>query len=129
MAASIGRELLIKRGSVVIAGVRSKSASINGEAVDITSDDDSGFRTLLSTVGTKSMDLSVEGVTKDATLRAAMLSGSSLLLTDVNLEYPNGDTVSGDFFLTSLEESAPYNEATTFTASLQSSGEFTYVAV
>ncbi len=129
MAANIGRELLIKRGSVVIAGVRSKSASVNGEAVDITSDDDSGFRTLLSVVGTKSMDLSVEGVTKDATLRAAMLSGTSLLLTDVSLEYPNGDTITGDFFLSSLEESAPYNEAATFSASLQSSGEFTYTAV
>lgn len=129
MSASIGREFLIKRGSVVIAGVRSKSVSINGEAVDITSDDDGGYRTLLSTVGTKSMDLSVEGVSKDADLRDAMLSGSTLLLTDVNLEYPNGDTVSGNFFLTSFEESAPYNEATTFTASLQSSGEFTYVAV
>lgn len=128
MAANIGRSFLIKRGSTVIAGVRTKTATVNGEPVDITSDDDSGFRTLLATAGTRSMDLTVEGITKDAELRLAMLSGTSLLLTDVNLEYPNGDTVTGDFFLNTLEETGPYNEAVSFTASLQSSGEFTYTA-
>ena len=34
--------------------------------------------------------------------------------------------MAGDFFLNSLEETGPYNEAVTFTASLQSSGVFTY---
>ena len=128
MAANIGRNFKIKRGSTVIAGVRSKGAAFNGEPVDVTSDDDAGFRTLLNDVGVESIDLSVEGVTKDNDLRSAALSGTSLMLTDVNLEWPNGDTLSGNFFLSSLEETGPTQDAVTFSATLQSSGEWTYTA-
>lgn len=128
MAANIGRNFKIKRGSTVIAGVQSKGAAFNGEPVDVTSDDDAGFRTLLNEVGVESIDLSVEGVTKDNDLRSAALSGTSLMLTDVNLEWPNGDTLSGNFFLSSLEETGPTQDALTFSATLQSSGEWTYTA-
>lgn len=126
MAASAGRELLIKKGVSVIAGVRTKTVTINGEPIDITSDDDSGFRTLLASAGTRSIDLSVEGVTKDATLRAIVAGVSSQLLTDISVEYPNGDTIDGDFYLVNIEESGEYQDALTFSASLQSSGPFTY---
>lgn len=128
MPANIGRELLVKRGSTVIAGLRSKGVAFNGEPVDVTTDDESGFRTLLSEAGTYSIDLSVEGVTKDNDLRAAVLGSTDLMLTDVNIEWPNGDTLSGDFFFASLEETGPYNDALTFSGSLQSSGEWTYTA-
>jgi len=36
--------------------------------------------------------------------------------------------LAGDFFLTSFEETGTYNEAVTFSASLQSSGDWTYTA-
>jgi len=126
MAASAGRELLIKKGVSVIAGVRTKTVTINGEPIDITSDDDSGFRTLLGDAGTRSIDLSVEGVTKDAVLRAIVAGSSSQLLTDISVEYPNGDTIEGDFYLVNIEESGEYQDAVTFSASLQSSGAFVY---
>ena len=126
MPANVGRNLKIKRGGTVIAAVRNKSLSMAGEPIDITSDDDSGFRTLLAEAGQRSIDMSVEGVTKDSVLRTAMLSGSSLLLTDITVEWPNGDGLSGDFFLNSLEESGAYNDAVTFSGSLQSSGEYTF---
>lgn len=126
MPANIGREFVIKRGTTAIAGVRTKSLSFNGEPIDVTTDDDTGFRTLLATAGQKSVDMSVEGLTKDALFREAALSGTSLMLTDITVEYPNGDSLSGDFFLNSVEESGTYNDAMTFTASLQSSGTFTY---
>ena len=126
MAASAGRELLIKKGVSVIAGVRTKTVTINGEPIDITSDDDSGFRTMLATAGLRSIDLSVEGVTKDSTLRAIVAGVSSQLLTDITVEYPNGDTIEGDFYLVNIEESGEYQDALTFSASLQSSGAFTY---
>lgn len=128
MAASAGRELLIKKGVSVIAGVRTKTVTINGEPIDITSDDDSGFRTLLASAGLRSIDLSVEGVTKDATLRAIVAGVSSQLLTDITVEYPNGDTIEGDFYLVNIEESGEYQDALTFSASLQSSGAFTYTS-
>ena len=126
MPANVGRNLKIKRGGTVIAAVRNKTISVAGEPIDITSDDDDGYRTLLSVAGQRSIDMSVEGVTKDSILRTAMLSGTSLMLTDITVEWPNGDGLSGDFFLNSLEESGAYNDAVTFSGSLQSSGEYTF---
>lgn len=126
MAANVGRNLKIKRGTAVIAGVRQKTITANGEPVDITSDDDSGYRTLLDVAGTQSLDISVEGVTKDNDLRAVIMAGGTLMLNDINIEYPNGDTISGDFFLNSVEETGAHNDAVTFSASLQSSGQWTY---
>lgn len=129
MAANIGRELKVKRGSTVIAGVREKSVSVNGEPVDITGDDDGGYRTLLAEVGEKSLDLSVDGITKDNDLRSAIMTGTDLMLTDITVEYPNGDTLTGDFFFNSLEESGSYNDAITFSGGFQSSGAWTFTAV
>lgn len=126
MAQSIGRELLIKKGVAVLASVRTKTVSINKEPVDITTDDDDGFRRLLSVVGQKSIDLSVEGLTTDAVLRALILDGGSILLTDITIEYPNGGVIDGDFALVTHEESGTYNDAVTFSATLQSSGVYTY---
>ena len=128
MAAAKGRELLVKRGSTVIAGIRTKGVAFNGEAIDVTTDDDSGYRTMLSDAGTYSVDLSIEGITKDNDLRATVMAAGSLMLTDISIEYPNGDELSGNFFLTSLEESGTYNDAVTFSGSLQSSGTFTFTA-
>lgn len=126
MAAAKGRLLQILKNGVSIAGVRTKGVAINGEPIDITSDDDGGYRTMLDDPGTMSLDLSIEGVTKDDTLLAAIAAGANLKLTDITINYPDGATMAGDFFLNSLEESGPYNEAVTFTASLQSSGAFVY---
>jgi len=127
MAAAKGRSLLIKKGSTVLAGMRTKGVAINGEPIDITSDDDSGYRTLLSDVGTLSVDLSIEGITKDDTLKALILAGgTSLMLTDITVVYPDGKSLVGNFFLNSLEETGAYNEAVTFSGSLQSSGAWTY---
>ena len=126
MAASSGRELLIKKGASVIAGVRTKTVTINGEPIDVTTDDDSGFRTLLADPATRMIDLSVEGITKDDTLRAIVAGAGPQLLTDITIEYPDGAVIAGDFYLVSVEESGEYQDAVTFTATLQSSGAFTY---
>lgn len=129
MAANVGRELIVKRGSTVIAGLRTKSISFNGEPIDITTDDDSGYRTLLGDPATLSIDMSVDGITKDNSLRNTALSGGTLLLTNINVTFPNGDTITGDFYLASVEESGAYNDALTFSASFQSSGAWTYTPV
>jgi len=126
MAAGYGRELLIKKGSTVIAGVQTKTVSINGEAIDITSDDDSGYRTMLANPGTLSLDLSVEGVSKDATLRTIIANGGSCMLTDITITYADGKVIAGDFFMSSFEDNGTHNDAVKFSCSLQSSGAFTY---
>lgn len=127
MPANVGRNLKINRGSTAIAGIRAKTITANGEPIDVTTDDENGFRTLLSDPAVRSIDISFEGVTKDNELRQVLLTGATtLLLTDINIDYPNGDTLTGDFYFNNLEETGNYNDAVQFSGSLQSSGEWTY---
>lgn len=127
MSAKAGRLLIMKINSVAVAGVKTKSVAINREPIDITSDDDDGYRTLLETPGMISLDLSVSGVTKDATFRAhALEMASPVLLEDVTLEYPDGSQIEGDFFMPSYSESGETAGAITFDATLQSSGTIVY---
>jgi TP901-1 family phage major tail protein len=132
MAAEVGRKFLVifdDNGSAVVAGVRTRSVSINRNPVDITNDDDDGWRGLLAEAGEKQLDISIGGVIKDKYLRAAAMDDSATpVLQGVTLEYPDGDTITGDFFLTTYSESASYNEAITFEASLQSTGVVAYTA-
>lgn len=125
MAANVGRLMTIARGGGVIAGVRTKSFSIANEPIDITTDDDSGYRTLLEESAQRQIDASVEGLTKDDDLVAAALSGT-VLIDDCTITLPSGATITGDFRLNSVEIGAEYNNAITFTAELHSSGEWEY---
>lgn len=128
MAADIGRDAVLKKAATAIAGVTSTGLSVNNEPVDITSNDSAGFRTLLGTTGTASIDISVEGVYTDDVLRDIAFGTATKLLTDVTFDFANGDSLSGDFFLASFEETNPTAEATTFSASFQSSGTYTFTA-
>ena len=129
MAANVGREFLIKDGATVIAtGIRNKTVGITNSRVDITSDDDSGWLTALAIPGEKGVSISFDGITKDASLRETAMSGTSCMLTGVTIEYLDGPTATGDFFIESIEYTGVYNDAVTFTATLSSSGEVTEAA-
>ena len=125
MTAFVGRKATITKGATPIAAIRTRTVSINNEPVDITSDDDNGFRTLLQDPGTKTLDLSIEGVAKDPTLLTNVMSTTDITET-LSILFPTIGTIAGDFVVASFELAAPYNEAATFTASLQSSGAFTF---
>jgi len=126
MGADVGRELLIKKDAVVIcAGISSKSITINNEPVDITNDDDDGWRAYLTKAGVRSLDLSFSGVTKDDTLKT-LCTGETILLEDITVEFPDGSTFEGDFIFASLGESGESGTAITFDATLNSSGIITF---
>ena len=126
MAGFKGTELTLTLAGAAIAGVRTKTVSLNKEPIDVTSDDDAGWRSLLGEAGIKSCDLSVEGVTKSYTVIGSWFSADAPQA--VVLTFPNGATIEGDFMLASLEQTGAYNDAVTFSASLQSTGEVTYTA-
>lgn len=127
MAANVGRELVIKRAGLTIAGVRTKSMTINNEAIDVTTDDDTGFRTLLEEPGQKQIDLSVEGLVKNDDQLAKAANGTSLIDT-YTITFPSGAEISGDFRFNNLEYGAEYNDAISFTSEIQSTGSYTYTA-
>lgn len=129
MPATSGRDFTISKNSVVIAGLRENSVSFDGSPVNTTSKEDSGFRTLGDFSGEKSFDLSASGVLKDDVLQdLAMTHNSTLLLTDVTVDFADGATISGDVFLASAEFAGAHDGENTYTVSLQSSGAWTYTA-
>jgi predicted secreted protein len=107
-----------------ILGVREKGIEINGEAVDVTSDENNGWRALLTEPGQKEISLSISGVTKDDRMKQDWFGNRRMQA--VTLRYPDGATVSGTFFMQSCSDTGPYNDATTFECELLSNGEVTY---
>lgn len=124
MAAFYGRAVEFAWNALPVLGVREKGISINGEAVNVTSDEDDGVQHLLSTDAERSWEISISGVIKDAIFRAAKASGA--IQDTVLITYPDGATISGTFNLAAYSEGLPYNEAVTFQATLQSTGPVTY---
>lgn len=129
MSALVGRKVTFTptNGGAAVIGVRTKSITINNEPIDITSDDDNGFRTLLNEdPAERSIDFTAEGILKDAELINLASAGGSLLISEYEMDIPGIGTFSGDFYFGNLEIGAEYNDAVTFSADIQSSGEFTF---
>lgn len=128
MAASAGRQVIINWGNTspatIIGGVREKGVELGGEPIDITSDDDAGWRTLLALPSQNEVNISLSGVTKDDTLKTAWFSGDRT--EECSIEFADGSIITGTFFLATYNETGTYNEAVTFEATIQSSGVVTY---
>lgn len=131
MAALVGRKVKftpVSGGTAVIGG-RTKNITINNEAIDITSDDDNGFRTLLEDdPALRSIDMSVEGVLKDDALIELASKPGADLQDEYKMEIEGIGEFQGTFHFGTLTLGAPYNDAVTFSASVQSSGQFTYTS-
>jgi predicted secreted protein len=123
----LGRDLVLKKNNVVVATLRAKSMTVGVDNVDVTTDDENGHRTLLAEAGQVNLDISFDGVEEDGIFRGLTLTGGTAQqYTDFTLTWPSGDVLSGTFNLGGYEESGSYNDAVTFSSSLQSSGSWTY---
>lgn len=133
--AAASRDLIIKKDSTALMGINSKSLSLAKEPIDVTTDEDNGFRLLLADAGTKTLDISFSGVTKDTILRTLIMTDQSQLLTDITIQYPPygaqaaGDTITGDFYFNGFTENGGGSDgAVEFDGTLQSSGVWTWAA-
>jgi TP901-1 family phage major tail protein len=128
MPAAIGRATTFYWGTAspleAVAGVREKSVNFGAGPVDVTSDEDSGWRTLLTVAGQQEVNMSVSGILKSNTLKTDMFAGNRTKVAE--LVFPDGGVITGDFYLASYEEGATYNGEQTFTAELQSTGSVSY---
>lgn len=131
MAFVNGRKVAVYQGDVatgtLVSAARTKNMTINNESIDVTTDDASGIRTLLSEPSLQSLDLSVEGLMFDSTVLAKAVSGTAGLET-YTVDIDGIGTIAGDFFLNSFEIGAEYQDAATYSASYQSSGTYTFTA-
>ena len=127
MAAAAGRKLIVRRDGQPIAALRSRTITLNGEPIDITSDDDNGAQTLLPEAGQVSFNISFSGVMKDSDLIASHQAlGASATFEDLEIEFPDGATLAGTFFFASLTITGEYNDAITVEGEFQSSGLATF---
>ena len=126
MAADAGRDLRIKFGSIVVAGARTDSFSVNTETIDITDKDDAGVRTLLDDIATRSVSLSCSGVMVDGTaLATAMTATAGGAAEPMTIEMGSIVSYTGDFIITSFEVTGEQADTITFSMSLESSGAIT----
>jgi TP901-1 family phage major tail protein len=120
--------LVVGTDATLIGALKTKTATINNEPIDSTSDDDNGYRQLIEDVsGTKSVDIKAEGILKDRTTLMEASDGEAAL--DLRFVVPGVVEISGTFKLASFEVGAEMEDSVTFSATFQSSGQFTIGAV
>lgn len=131
MAGFNGRSLTIDWDASTLVGVRTRGVTNNNEMVDVTTDDDAGWRTLLATPGMKSVEVTVGGISSDEVLIAEFYNASTTgetLQIDLPSSLTSPGNVSGTFHLSSFEINGEHDGAVEFSATFQSSGAVTYTA-
>lgn len=130
MAAGAGRDFKMKKATVAVAGLRTTGMTGNAQPIDITDTESGGIREFLADAfGSETLEISADGVTKGTILRAAWFGNAAAKhLSDITLEWPNGDTYAANFILTSYTETGQFEGATEFSCTLQRNGAGTYTA-
>lgn len=125
-----GRDIVIKIAGVPFAVVKEKTLTHNKEAVDVTADEDNGWRRLLPIAGSRSIDASVSGVCDDVNIPLLQNLWINNAFADVTLEYPDGSVAEAEdgFYLNGFEASGSHDGDAAFSATLQSSGIVTITA-
>lgn len=138
MAALGGKDFLLKLGDgagpevfTTIGGLQATSMSINAEAIDVTHQGSSQWKTLIDGAGIKSVSISGNGVfEQDATLAQLRVDLLAQTLRNFRVvEHSTGDYFEGAFKIVSLERAGEYNGAQTWALSLESSGAVAYTSV
>ena len=131
MAAEKGLEFLLKIGATVVAGLRATAFTINGEEVDVTTKDSTGgWRELLAGAGVTSMSITGSGVFQDNSNVAALrVSAIAKTQNAYTILFESGDDYTGQFQVTSIEQSGEFNGEVTYSPSLESSGEIVFTSV
>lgn len=133
MTANVGRTITVYWGTEspqpAVAGIREKSITLSGEAVDITNDDSNGWRQLLDAAQVNGVEMSASGVLLNDTLRADWFAGASTpgsRMQPTTFEYPDGGTVTGTFYLQEYSETGNHDGEITFEATWMSNGVVAY---
>ena len=127
-----GRLVQVKRGTspgTLIPGCRTKSITVNGEGIDITNDDDLGWRKLLDQPAEVSVEISVAGVLTNEVLLTESVSTTDRVQY-TRFEWPGATAgrLDGDFYLSSFGITGEYQGTAVFEATFQSTGVVAFTA-
>jgi len=110
-----------------VGGIQSNGLTINGDPVDITTQDEAPYRELLGDTGMRSMSISGSGIFKDdAGMNTIEDLSNSGEIQDFLFTFANGDTYQGRFQVTSYEYTGGHVEAQTFSISLESASKWVF---
>jgi TP901-1 family phage major tail protein len=114
--------------SVTVGGLRSKTMTINNEAIDVTNHLSEEFKKLADQAGIRSHTISGSGVfTNDANLNhIRRLSYDGVLARFDIIDVTASKKFVGYYKIVSMERAGDYNNEQTYSLSLESSGETTY---
>lgn len=130
-----GRLLLIKVSTGVsptayntLMGVRSRTITINAEEVDITDSDNAPYRALLEDAGIRSVSITASGVYKDDQAMHDVVDASLTgRIESYLVQFPNGDTLEGEFQISTSELGGEFNAEQTYSITLASGGQWSFV--
>ncbi len=135
MGAQKGKDLLVKIGDgaggfTTLAGLRTRTLSLNSKTVDVTDADSAGrWRELLDGAGVRQMTVSGAGVFRtaaaDAAMRQAFFDGAA---KPFRLVAPGFGTFDGPFLVAALEYAGTHDGEATYAVTLASAGALTFTA-
>lgn len=126
----LGREIDFTMGGTTLAGVVSKSLSINNSAIDTSDDTSNGWAESLATPGRKEITLGLSLKVKNLDLIKSAIDNASQIYSTV-VTFPDGtsgSTITGDAFLTTVSLSGEHEDLTTVDIELMYSGAPVFVA-
>ncbi len=136
MAIQKGKDLLVKvadgaGGFTTVAGLRSRSLSINAETVDVTHSESAGrWRELLAGAGAKKASVAGAGVFRDdasdALVRGLVFDGA---IADFQVIVPDFGRIEGPFRVTGLEFKGEHSGEVAFELALESAGALSFTAI
>ena len=130
-----GRKLTIDWDSVTLVGVRTRGFTITNDHVDVTTDDDVGWRKLLADPGLRSIEVTVGGITSDEILVNEMLK-ASITGEPLDIMLPTGTAagvstpgkLAGTFMVSSFEQTGEHDGGAEFSTTFMSDGAVVYTA-
>lgn len=127
----LGREIDFTMGGATLAGVVSKSLSINNSALDTSDDTSNGWAESLATPGRKEITLGLSLKAKNLDLIKSAIDNASQIYATV-VTFPDGtttgSTITGDAFLTTVSLSGEHEDLTTVDIELMYSGAPVFAA-
>lgn len=135
MKAHAGKDLLLKLADAqapeifsTVAGLRTRSLSLNAQSIDIThSQSIGGWRELLEGGGVRQASIAGNGVFLDGaaaeTVRAAFFAGA---VRTWQIILPGFGRIEGVFQLTNLDYAGDYDGEITMALALESAGPLTF---
>lgn len=128
-----GRDAILKTSAnggstfTVVGGARTSNVTINNAPVDVTNVSSGGWRKLLAGAGTKSVDMSVDGVVSDdSAFQALQTQANDNTSVYMKIDYAGSGSIVGTFVVNNLVLNNSHDNAQMFTCSIQSSGPVTW---